>query len=48
MQEAFDAFDLDGDGTIDECELEKALQALGGNPTPKDIQDTLESLGADS
>ncbi|XP_062601366.1 calmodulin-alpha-like [Saccostrea cucullata] len=43
----FNIFDTNGNSEIDASELEKVLQAMNQNPTPEDVQELLEEIGAD-
>nr|CAI44666.1 centrin-related-protein,putative [Paramecium tetraurelia] len=44
IKEAFDLFDVDGSGTIDEKELKVALRALGFEPGKEEIQNLKQNL----
>ena len=44
VEEYFDAIDKDGDGTIDEYELQKILEELGEKPKKVDILRMLNDI----
>lgn len=45
LQNAFDAFDSNGDGYLEHNELDTALRALGFNPKQHEIHDMIEDVG---
>ena len=44
LKEAFDLFDTDGSGTIDQKELGVVMQALGFEPTRDEIRKIITDL----
>mmetsp|Transcript_8435 Transcript_8435/g.17408 ORF Transcript_8435/g.17408 Transcript_8435/m.17408 type:complete len:151 (+) Transcript_8435:119-571(+) len=44
LKEAFNMFDIDGDGTITLVELKKVMKSLGQNPTDKELRQMIESV----
>ena len=47
LKQAFDAFDTNKSGNIDEKELMDAMKALGFNPTKQDVIDMINDVDAD-
>merc|ERR1711998_181309 len=47
IKEAFDLFDTDGSGDIDEKELKVAMKALGFDPTDEEVSQLINSLDSD-
>ena len=44
IQDCFDIYDQDGDGSVSVKELPKMIRALGANPSPEEIEDMLEEF----
>jgi centrin-1 len=47
LKQAFDAFDTNKSGNIDEKELMDAMKALGFNPSKQDVIDMINDVDAD-
>merc|ERR1712232_388057 len=47
VKEAFDLFDTDGSGAIDATELKVAMQALGFEPTAKEVEKMVADIDID-
>ena len=47
FKEAFDLFDMNGDGHISAVELGKVLQAIGQNPTESTIKEVMKKADKD-
>lgn len=47
FREAFQVFDIDGDGTISHSELGTVMQSLGQNPTEEEVAAMIEDVDAD-
>ncbi|KAL7465256.1 hypothetical protein ACHAXS_005584 [Conticribra weissflogii] len=44
LKEAFNMFDIDGDGTITLVELKEVMKSLGQNPTDRELRQMIESV----
>ena len=47
FREAFNLFDLDGGGSIDESELGTVMRSLGQNPPPEELQEMIAAVDTD-
>ena len=47
FREAFNLFDLDGGGSIDESELGTVMRSLGQNPPPEELQEMIAAVDED-